>query len=125
MRSCTQPAQRDPPYARWTVFLGREMVAYSRGRRAGIPASLVPQSPHLLGLVFRRRLHKERSVELLLLGCCARLLDLEVYELATGRAANPRITCQYHGRNDSLCISLVPDLVGLRVVRSPPAVGES
>lgn len=49
MRSWTQFAHRDPPYARWTVFLGRETVAYSRGRRAGIPASLVPQSYGLLG----------------------------------------------------------------------------
>ncbi len=36
IRSFTQFEHRDPPYARWTVFFGREIVAYSRGRRAGI-----------------------------------------------------------------------------------------
>lgn len=35
-RSLTQLAQREPPYARWTVFLGLETWAYSRGRSAGI-----------------------------------------------------------------------------------------
>src|SRR4051812_33184994 len=35
-RSRTQLPHLEPPYARWTVFLGRERVAYSRGRRAGI-----------------------------------------------------------------------------------------
>lgn len=35
-RSLTQLAQRLPPYARCTVFFGREIWAYSRGRRAGI-----------------------------------------------------------------------------------------
>lgn len=35
-RSLVQLAQRLPPYERETVFLGRETVAYSRGRRAGI-----------------------------------------------------------------------------------------
>lgn len=81
-RSFTQFEHRDPPYARWTVFFGREIVAYSRGRRAGIcnskaasveliqvlqvtvlhagktwkavltPGSLIPQSPHFGGLPF-------------------------------------------------------------------------
>ena len=37
-RSLTQLAQREPPYERETVFFGREMVEYSRGRRAGICA---------------------------------------------------------------------------------------
>lgn len=36
IRSLTQFAHREPPYARWTVLLGRETVAYSRGRRATI-----------------------------------------------------------------------------------------
>lgn len=35
MRSRTQLPHREPPYARWTVFLGLEIWAYSRGRRAG------------------------------------------------------------------------------------------
>jgi hypothetical protein len=34
--SRTQLLHREPPYARDTVFCGRETVAYSRGRRAGI-----------------------------------------------------------------------------------------
>jgi len=34
-RSLTQFAQRDPPYARWTVLVGLETWEYSRGRRAG------------------------------------------------------------------------------------------
>ena len=34
--SFTQFEHLEPPYARWTVFLGLEMLAYSRGRRAGI-----------------------------------------------------------------------------------------
>lgn len=36
MRSRTQLAHLDPPYARWTVFFGREIWEYSRGRSAGI-----------------------------------------------------------------------------------------
>lgn len=36
MRSRTQLAHLEPPYARWTVFFGREIWEYSRGRRAGI-----------------------------------------------------------------------------------------
>jgi hypothetical protein len=68
--SRTQLLHREPPYARETVFCGRETVAYSRGRRAGIccyeceqhvshgalrrkightPGSLIPQSPHFGG----------------------------------------------------------------------------
>jgi hypothetical protein len=35
MRSRTQLPHLEPPYARWTVFLGLEIWAYSRGRRAG------------------------------------------------------------------------------------------
>ena len=35
-RSRTQLPHLEPPYARWTVFLGLESPAYSRGRRAGI-----------------------------------------------------------------------------------------
>lgn len=46
-RSCTQLAHREPPYARCTVFFGFEMLAYSLGRRAGMPGSAMPQSPHL------------------------------------------------------------------------------
>jgi hypothetical protein len=34
--SRTQLAHREPPYARWTVFVGFDTWAYSRGRRAGI-----------------------------------------------------------------------------------------
>ncbi len=34
--SRTQLLHREPPYAREMVFCGRETVAYSRGRRAGI-----------------------------------------------------------------------------------------
>src|ERR1051326_6582240 len=34
----TQLAQRDPPYARETLFLGLETVAYCLGRSAGTPA---------------------------------------------------------------------------------------
>lgn len=34
--SRTQLLHREPPYARETVFFGRETVAYSRGRSAGI-----------------------------------------------------------------------------------------
>lgn len=33
--SLTQLAHLEPPYARWTVFFGRDVVAYSLGRRAG------------------------------------------------------------------------------------------
>lgn len=36
MRSRTQLPHLEPPYARWTVFLGFEICEYSRGRRAGI-----------------------------------------------------------------------------------------
>jgi hypothetical protein len=36
MRSRTQLPHLEPPYARCTVFLGLEIWAYSRGRRAGI-----------------------------------------------------------------------------------------
>lgn len=35
-RCLTHSPQRDPPYALRTVFWRLEMVAYSRGRRAGI-----------------------------------------------------------------------------------------
>lgn len=35
MRSRTQLPHLEPPYARWTVFLGLEIWAYSWGRRAG------------------------------------------------------------------------------------------
>lgn len=35
MRSRTQLPHLEPPYARWTVFFGLEIWAYSRGRRAG------------------------------------------------------------------------------------------
>ena len=35
IRSRTQLAHLEPPYARWTVFLGLEIWEYSRGRRAG------------------------------------------------------------------------------------------
>lgn len=34
-RSRTQLPHLEPPYARWTVFLGFEIWAYSWGRRAG------------------------------------------------------------------------------------------
>lgn len=34
-RDLTQSPQRDPPYARRTVFMRFETVAYWRGRRAG------------------------------------------------------------------------------------------
>lgn len=44
--SCTQFAHLEPPYARCTVFFGLEILAYSLGRRAGIPGRAVPQSPH-------------------------------------------------------------------------------
>src|SRR5205823_767697 len=68
--SRTQLPHREPPYAREMLFCGRETVAYSRGRRAGIyryeceqkgfgwcsagkrgptPGSLIPQSPHFGG----------------------------------------------------------------------------
>ena len=33
--SLTQFEHLDPPYARWTVFLGLEICEYSRGRSAG------------------------------------------------------------------------------------------
>jgi hypothetical protein len=46
-RSRTQPAQREPPYARVTFFWHLLMRAYSLGRRAGTPCSFRPQSPHL------------------------------------------------------------------------------
>jgi len=36
MRSRTQLPHLEPPYARWTVFLGLEIWAYSWGRSAGI-----------------------------------------------------------------------------------------
>ena len=81
IRSWTQLAHRDPPYARWTVFLGRETVAYSRGRRAGIPASLVPQSWRLLKKRFR---DAGLGLTYTALGGSALLLDVEVTELATG-----------------------------------------
>jgi hypothetical protein len=38
--SRTQLPHLEPPYARWTVFLGLEIWAYSRGRRAGICGGL-------------------------------------------------------------------------------------
>merc|ERR1711939_780821 len=46
MRSRTQLAQREPPYARWTVFCLFEICAYWRGRRAGTPGRAMWQSPH-------------------------------------------------------------------------------
>lgn len=46
-RDLTQSPHRDPPYARRTVLTRFETVAYWRGRRAGIPGSAIPQSPHL------------------------------------------------------------------------------
>ena len=39
IRSLTQLLHLDPPYARCTVLLGRLVVAYSRGRSAGICAN--------------------------------------------------------------------------------------
>ena len=46
-RSWTQLPHLDPPYARWTVLVGLETLAYCRGRSAGIPGRAMPQSPHL------------------------------------------------------------------------------
>lgn len=64
-RDFTQSPHREPPYARRTVFMRLETVAYWRGRSAGTyrnrlsvsitvqrsfehtPGSPIPQSPHL------------------------------------------------------------------------------
>ena len=43
----TQSLHREPPYARCTDLMRFETVAYWRGRRAGMPGSAMPQSPHL------------------------------------------------------------------------------
>ena len=77
MRSWTQLAHREPPYARWTVFLGRDTWAYSRGRSAGIPASLVPQSCALLKTVADVLVGPTYTA----LGGSALLLDVQVSEL--------------------------------------------
>ena len=63
------------------VFLGRETWAYSRGRRAGTPWSLEPQSYELstAGLYMRPGLTYTA------LGGSALLLDVQVTELTTGR----------------------------------------
>ena len=95
MRSWTQAAHRDPPYARWTVFLGRETVAYSRGRRAGIPGSLTPQSwePSIYTSIAPSACQTYTA-----LGSGAPLLDVQVSELATGRLIQ-RLAFFFHLRN--------------------------
>jgi len=47
MRCLTQSPHLEPPYALRTVFFVFDTVAYWRGRRAMIPGSAMPQSPHL------------------------------------------------------------------------------
>lgn len=80
MRSWTQLAHREPPYARWTVFLGRLTVAYSRGRRAGTPGSFVPQSWN--ASIHSLQCGNRRAYTAL--GGSALLLDVQVSELSTG-----------------------------------------
>ena len=46
MRCLTHVAQRDPPYALVTCLTRFDWRWYSLGRRAGMPRSFDPQSPH-------------------------------------------------------------------------------
>lgn len=85
MRSRTQLPQREPPYARRTVFWALEVVAYSRGRRAGtclIPLSVCSQ---------RRRSGEvlwtyawELGAAVTTFRGCAALLDVQESEAAAG-----------------------------------------
>lgn len=82
MRSRTQLPQREPPYARRTVFCAFAVVAYSRGRRAGTCCGFQSVDGYTDGQ--GKSYTGQFGTAVTAFGCCAALLQVQEAQGAAG-----------------------------------------